>query len=350
MLITDAANRQALLALSAEAASTGMLDELAGLTGASPALFLTIQRVQALGIDLPPDLPVRYRPRAGLSLEMVRELSDPTRAARAGTPLEADFQSEEGACARAAILLVKAAGLLPAAIVADLPPSQCGQEDLKELSQRHDLLSVRAEEILDYDHRSATSLTRVAEVGIPIETVGQVRVVGFRPSDGGAEHLALLVGSPAPGRPVLVRLHSACLTGDLLGSLRCDCGPQLRGALGEIAAAGEGIVLYLAQEGRGIGLMNKFRSYRLQDAGLDTVDANTALGFEADERVYLSAALMLRQLGFRQVRLMTNNPDKVAQLAACGIDVIDRIPHVVPANRHNEAYLRTKLLKSGHLF
>ena len=149
---------------------------------------------------------------------------------------------------------------------------------------------------------------------------------------------------------MLARLHSECFTGDLLGSLRCDCGDQLQGAIKEIAAAGSGILLYLAQEGRGIGLVNKLRAYELQDRGFDTMDANEQLGFDADERVYLPAAQMLRQLGFDRIRLMTNNPGKVSALSRCGVGVVARVPHAFPSNKHNEDYLRTKAARGGHLF
>jgi GTP cyclohydrolase II len=176
------------------------------------------------------------------------------------------------------------------------------------------------------------------------------RVIAFRPGDGGTEHLAIIIGEPPRDRPVLTRLHSECFTGDLLGSLRCDCGDQLRGAITEIAQHGHGLLIYLAQEGRGIGLVNKLRAYRLQDQGVDTFDANEQLGFDADERVYLPAAEMLRQLGFREVRLMTNNPAKMAGLTRCGIAVVERVPHVFPANAHNDRYLETKAVKFGHLF
>ena len=156
--------------------------------------------------------------------------------------------------------------------------------------------------------------------------------------------------SPDPAGPVLTRIHSECFTGDLLGSLRCDCGDQLRGAIAELARAGSGVLVYLAQEGRGIGLVNKLRAYELQDRGFDTIDANEQLGFDADERVYLPAARMLRHLGFGRVRLMTNNPAKVEALERCGVAVAERVPHAFPANRHNELYLRTKVVKGGHLF
>ncbi len=156
------------------------------------------------------------------------------------------------------------------------------------------------------------------------------------------------MGEIDPTQPVLVRLHSECFTGDLLGSLRCDCGLQLRGAIEQLAKLGSGVLLYLAQEGRGIGLVNKLRAYELQDDGFDTIDANEQLGFDADERVYLPAAEMLRQLGFGRVRLLTNNPDKVAALERYGIRVVERVPHVFPSNGHNERYLRTKATRSGH--
>jgi GTP cyclohydrolase II len=160
--------------------------------------------------------------------------------------------------------------------------------------------------------------------------------------------LAILIGSPDPATPVLVRLHSECFTGDLLASLRCDCGDQLRGAIAAIAQAGGGVLLYLAQEGRGIGLINKLRAYQLQDAGFDTLDANEQLGFDFDERVYLPAAEMLRQLGFATIHLLTNNPEKVAALERYGVSVAERVPHVFPSNGHNERYLRTKATRSGH--
>ncbi len=184
---------------------------------------------------------------------------------------------------------------------------------------------------------------------MPLRDAETTRIIAFRPSDGGLEHLAILIGDPDPATPVLTRLHSECFTGDLLGSLRCDCGDQLRGAIAEIARAGGGVLLYLAQEGRGIGLVNKLRAYELQDAGFDTVDANEQLGFDADERVYLPAAEMLRQLGFTRIRLLTNNPEKMAALTRCGITVVERVPHVFPANGHNERYLKTKATRSGHL-
>ncbi|WP_164156721.1 GTP cyclohydrolase II, partial [Sandarakinorhabdus rubra] len=188
-----------------------------------------------------------------------------------------------------------------------------------------------------------------ARARLPLASAENTEVVAFRPDDGGPEHLALLIGDPDISRPVLARLHSSCLTGDVLGSLKCDCGPQLHAAIAAIAAnPGGGILLYLQQEGRGIGLLNKLRAYALQDQGWDTVDANTRLGFAADERDFSLAAAMLAALGVRNVQLLTNNPLKVAGLAAHGLTV-SRVPHDMPPNPHNAAYLATKRDRQGHM-
>ena len=176
-----------------------------------------------------------------------------------------------------------------------------------------------------------------------------MRIVSFRPADGGPDQYAILVGAPERLDAPLARLHSECFTGDLLGSLRCDCGDQLRGAIRRMAEEGGGVLLYLAQEGRGIGLTNKLRAYLLQDGGLDTVEANHHLGFGNDERDFSAAAEMLRQLGIERVRLLTNNPAKIAQLDRNGIEVAGRVPHAFGANVHNRRYLLTKAQRSGHM-
>ena len=173
-------------------------------------------------------------------------------------------------------------------------------------------------------------------------------LVTFHGLVDGQEHVAIVLGEPAAGSVPLVRLHSECLTGDAFGSARCDCGPQLREAVERIAATG-GVLLYLRQEGRGIGLANKLRAYALQDRGLDTVEANRRLGFADDERDYAHAAAMLRALGVAETRLLTNNPNKVTGLEAAGIKVVERVPHHMPVNPHNADYLATKRKKSGHL-
>jgi GTP cyclohydrolase II len=191
-------------------------------------------------------------------------------------------------------------------------------------------------------------MTLVARARLPLDDMPETQIVALRGSDDGQEHVALVIGAFG-GKPPLVRLHSECLTGDVFGSLKCDCGPQLDEALRLIAAAGGGVLLYLRQEGRGIGLANKLRAYALQDRGLDTVEANLRLGFGDDERDYAHAAAMLRALGVDSVRLLTNNPAKVEGLASAGIPVVERVPHHMPANPHNADYLAVKRAKSGHL-
>ena len=205
-------------------------------------------------------------------------------------------------------------------------------------------------DIFQYERTAARSLSLISEARVPLLGAEDTRIAAFRPQDGGIEHLAIIIGSPDPLEPVLTRIHSECFTGDLLGSLRCDCGDQLRGAIVEISTAGAGVLLYLAQEGRGIGLVNKLRAYTLQDDGFDTIEANEQLGFDADERVFLPAARMLQRLGFNRVNLMTNNPQKVTGLEACGVVVAQRVKHAFPSNRHNESYLRTKAARGGHIF
>jgi GTP cyclohydrolase II len=232
--------------------------------------------------------------------------------------------------AEAALTLARLAGVLPAAwlLEGDAEP----------------LVSVN--EIMDAVR--APQVRLVTRARLPIEGIADSQIVAFRDAGTGEEHVALLVGAFG-GRPPLVRLHSECLTGDVFGSLKCDCGPQLREALRLIGAAGGGVLLYLRQEGRGIGLANKLRAYALQDRGLDTIEANLRLGFADDERDYGVAAAMLRALGVEEVRLLTNNPAKVAGLGAAGIRVAERVAHHMPVNPHNADYVATKKARSGHL-
>jgi|HigsolmetaAR203D_1030402.scaffolds.fasta_scaffold00246_44 GTP cyclohydrolase II len=338
----------ALLIQASESVTAEGIARMRELTGVLPSVVITLQRAAAIGLSREVEGVMRLDPGPALDADLVRRLSDPSRAVDASelasiprVAIAAD--SRDGAVA--VTRLAKLARLLPSALVAPVE-RPFGTERL--LAQT-DLLSVSAFDIDHYERHAARSLRRVADARVPLDGAERTEIVAFRPTDGGQEHLAIVIGDPDPAEPVLIRLHSECFTGDLLGSLRCDCGPQLRGAITEIARHGAGILLYLAQEGRGIGLVNKLRAYRLQDARFDTVDANEMLGYDADERIYLPAAEMLRQLGFHRVRLMTNNPDKVEQLARCGIEVVERVPHAFPANGHNEFYLNTKKLRSGHL-
>jgi GTP cyclohydrolase II len=247
------------------------------------------------------------------------------------------------ALAPAALALAKLARLLPAVLAAPARP------DAAILAGELSLFGVPAEDVLAYPIAAAAGLTRMAEAEVPLDGAPDARIVAFRAPDSGVEHLAIVVGRPDQAEAPLVRVHSECFTGDLLGSLRCDCGPQLRGAIRRMGEEGAGVLLYLAQEGRGIGLVNKLRAYALQDRGLDTVDANRALGWEADERNFLVAATMLQELGVARVRLLTNNPDKVSALASCGVAVVERESHAFAPNGVNDRYLATKAKRFGHL-
>ncbi len=338
----------AVLALAAEAVTSESLQALHDTAAAEPLLVLTARRASVLGLAGAGLRPAIVSFASVPSADAVHALADPLSSSLT-EPVAFGGISEAGAysCESAAVLLAKTARLLPAAMVA--PVRDPDAEDLARWVSRHGLLWVDAGDVFQYDFTAARTLKPVSEARVPLVGAENARIIAFRPLDGGLEHLAVVIGDPQPPAPVLTRLHSECFTGDLLGSLRCDCGDQLRGAIREISSAGGGLLLYLAQEGRGIGLVNKLRAYELQERGFDTVEANEQLGFDADERVYIPAAHMLRQLGFPQVRLLTNNPEKVDGLARCGIGVVERVPHAFPSNRHNEVYMRTKAGRSGHL-
>jgi GTP cyclohydrolase II len=340
-----AGHDHAILVLAAEFVDENNLRRLHEVSSQPLRLVLTRRRAVALGLAGRDALSgaVSITLPAELSAEVIRNLADPAASLGAEPPgLGSEPVVAEGG-ERAAVALAKLAALLPAALVLPLAPAEASFA-----RRRIDIAAVEIDDVLS--RRAAMAgLTQVAAARVPLADAEDARLVAFRPGDGGSEHLAILIGDPNPGATVLARIHSQCFTGDVLGSLRCDCGDQLRGALAAIGEAGGGVLLYLAQEGRGIGLVNKLRAYQLQDAGFDTVDANEQLGFDADERVYLPAAEMLRQLGFGTVRLLTNNPEKVAALQRYGIRISERVPHVFPSNGHNERYLRTKATRSGHL-
>jgi len=346
VLLTDADG--ALVLAAAETVGAPGLAELASLAKGPALLLLAPTRAEALlqGRTVPTEPAIAlHLPPGLLDPARLRSLADPTAAE---LPPDGARTAPAPPLAGPALALAKLARLLPAVIAAPVDAPS-----LVDAAARLGLLRIDAAAITAYPGTAATSLRRVAEAPVPLDLAAATRLVAFRAADGGIEHLAILVGAPeeraAAGGAPLARIHSECFTGDLLGSLRCDCGPQLRGALARMAAAGDGVLLYLAQEGRGIGLVNKLRAYQMQDRGLDTLDANRALGYGADERNFLVAATMLEALGIRRVRLLTNNPDKLQGLAACGIEVVEREPHSFAPNGVNDDYLATKAQRFGHL-
>jgi len=275
--------------------------------------------------------PVLIERTPWLDLAGALAVADPARDL--GSPLKGPFRTapiENPDEAAAALTLARLAGVLPALFVGGSAGVAVeASPDEVRAAARSDALAI------------------VSRAKLPNRFSENAEIVAFRAAADGSEHVALLIGAPS-GQPPLVRLHSECLTGDVFGSLKCDCGPQLDDALKAIAASGWGILLYLRQEGRGIGLANKLRAYALQDQGFDTVEANLRIGFGDDERDYAVAAAMLAKLAQERVRLLTNNPRKVAGLEAEGVAVVEQVPLRSGLNPHNEAYLETKRLKSGH--
>jgi len=252
----------------------------------------------------------------------------------------------------AAIDLARLAGLYPAGVICEIQNpdgSMARLAQLADYARRHGLRLISIADLIRYRLDTERFVARQAEAALP-SSFGQFRAIGYRNELDGSEHVAIVKGFPERGTgPVLVRVHSECLTGDAFGSLRCDCRPQLEAALRMIESAGEGVVVYLRQEGRGIGLVNKLKAYSLQDGGLDTVEANERLGFAADLRNYGVGAQILSDLGVRRLRLITNNPRKIAGLGGYGLEVVDRVPLVMDPGVYNAAYLRVKRTKLGHL-
>ena len=285
-----------------------------------------------------PEAPVLIRAAEPFDLDIARAVADP--ALDLVRPMKGPFAAEhidDPDAARAAMELARLAGILPAFLVS--PQTEdvgqpLGAADLAEWKDTH-------------------RLAVAARAKLPVAATEDAEIVAFRSLDDLREHVALVIGTQDGDRAPLVRLHSECLTGDILGSLKCDCGPQLDAALRamaeEAARGGWGVLLYLRQEGRGIGLVNKLRAYRLQDFGFDTVDANNRLGLPTEARDFPVAARMLELLGVRAIRLMTNNPAKVRALEEVGVMVSERVPHQLPPNPHNARYLETKRDRTGHL-
>ena len=333
---TDAA-----LVLSAETVSDARLGDVLAL-GMPVDLVITGRRAETLKARAYDGDVARVVLPADATLRWVHSIADP--ADDLATPMKGPLNTRRDGNVglhRLAVTLCKTSRLLPAALVVPL-------KDGRSFAAQHAMTCIDATAAAP--HLEALSpLDHVVSARVPLRAAENARLHIFRPEDGSEEHYAIEIGRPDREKPVLARLHSACFTGDLLGSLKCDCGPQLNAALGAMGSEGAGILLYLNQEGRGIGLANKMRAYALQDQGFDTVEANHRLGFEDDERDFRLGAQILGKLGVSQIRLLTNNPAKIARMEDCGIKVAERVPLKVGENAHNHRYLATKAAKSGHM-
>lgn len=324
---------------AAETLRDSTLQTLRGLAVGDLALTVTAERAAALGLPAPPAVAQCLILPSSLGAAQVALLAGAP-AAEGAAALAGTLQRRDADVVHAAaIALARHAGLLPAAVCA-VPAASVALDTV---------LGVTAADVARFELPLATDLERVSDAHVPLEGIEDSELVVFRDSRNATEHLAVILGRPDRTQPVRVRMHSSCLTGDLLGSLRCDCGDQLQRAVQQLSGAGGGVLLYLSQEGRGIGLASKLRAYRLQDAGLDTLDANHHLGFQSDERSFDMAAHMLRALGVPRVRLLTSNPHKVSALREAGIDVVEQEPLHGRVNPHNARYLRVKEERAGHV-
>ncbi len=316
-----------------------------GLGDAAQARTMLISAARAVTLKLAnqreaavPEAPVLIRGADPFDLPLARALADP--ALDLAYPFKGPFRAEPldwPEAAGAAMELARLAGILPAFLVDPAQPGEVQDLAAADLAAWKD----------------SAQLVIATRARLPVAAAEDAEIVAFRSADDLREHVALVIGEQASDRAPLVRLHSECLTGDILGSLKCDCGPQLDAALQAMAeearSGGWGVLLYLRQEGRGIGLINKLRAYRLQDQGFDTVDANNRLGLPTEARDFPVAARMLDLLGAGAIRLMTNNPAKVEALRGAGVTVAERVPHQLPANPHNARYLATKRERTGHI-
>lgn len=331
---------EGILCLAAENYASSLQSTMEQLVGERPYLLVTSRRAEQMGINPGTD---------GKNIRLILERPlDDAMLARIIMPGETEpaKQLKEEASSQlddTANTLCKLAGLLPALLVFPLR----GMKGIASWARERHLLAIERELVLAY-RQSSTLLRRISNAQVPLKEAEKAEIYAFRPMNGGPEHLAIVIGEPVKKDAPLVRVHSSCITGDLLGSLRCDCGDQLHKALELIAKEGDGVLIYLNQEGRGIGIANKLRAYVLQDTGVDTYEANHALGFEDDERDFGIASEILASLGIRAVSLITNNPDKVRVLKDAGLAVKRQVPVVIPANPHSQRYLEAKAARRGH--
>jgi GTP cyclohydrolase II len=350
VVITDNNNGLSVLLMPCELIQRDSVDNLSKIAQSRPNIILSPNRCKALGIktgNKPCSILINKTWTFSEVMSLCLPLSNQEKPKINGVIME----SEKGIVS-SSLLILRQARLLPAALMSLV--SNVPIESISDWSFKNNLLHIDLEDIMAYEVVSANSLVMEVKANVPLSYTDNCEIMVFRPRDGGNEHFCLVFGKTrdvldrSKGNP-LVRIHSQCITGDVLDSLKCDCGQQLKYSVKMMADADEGVLIYLAQEGRDIGLLNKLRAYSLQESGMDTVQANEDLGFNDDERLYYPAKQILAQLNINQIKLITNNPKKVKHLDSLGIKVTERIPIKIKPNRHNKKYLDTKSKKSGHL-
>ncbi|HEX7237824.1 MAG TPA: GTP cyclohydrolase II [Gammaproteobacteria bacterium] len=336
--VTD--GTQSLVVAAVETVQPPLFERLVSAGGARAVMLVTAERAHAAGLShrLSGAVAVAFPPET--ELEALRALAGVADIAPVEAPkFDIDAAPPNAPLAAASFQLAKAGRLVPALVGFGANGTALPG-----------VLTIAASDVAHHAPRFGHhALQLLSRARVPLADALECEIAVYRDEHSLGEHVAVVIGKPDPASAVPVRLHSACLTGDLLGSLRCDCGEQLRTAVARIESLGGGVLLYLDQEGRGIGLPNKLRAYVLQDGGLDTVDADRHLGFRADERSYEVAAALLEELGFKRIRLLTNNPQKISALREHGLEVVGRLPLVTTSNTHNERYLRAKHERAGHL-
>jgi GTP cyclohydrolase II len=329
VIISDGKNR--LLALSPETASHEIIKNCTTATNSDIRLILTSNRLNFISNSKSSNEPAAIKIEQNKINDIpalcgIIENTESLPEYETATDLE-----------KSALQLMRIAELIPSAITLNLNNNFTDA----------DILSISTDSINEYQNLASIELRETTRTRLALRNSIDSEIIAYRPNIGGKEHYAIIIGNKLPENPI-VRVHSSCYTGDLLDSLACDCHDQLHSAIDLISNSGGGIILYLLQEGRGIGLINKLRAYALKEKGFDTVDANEALGFDDDERLFLPAAQILKNLGIKKIRLLTNNPKKASALEECGINVTESVPHIMQANVHNEQYLKTKSDRLGH--
>ena len=351
IVISDDNTGVSIVLFAAELIEEGTIDEISQATLSRPSIILSSNRASAIGIRInnqPCSISVQRNWTETDILSLCMPLIDHPK------PKINGVISENNKIVSSCLLILRQARLLPAGLMSII--SNVSFDDINHWSFKNDLININTNDIQFYETSNSNKLTMSVKAKVPISYTDNCEIVIFRPKDGGDEHFCLIFGKTRnvnndinhDCNNTLVRIHSQCITGDILESLKCDCGQQLKESIKLMANANEGLLIYLAQEGRDIGLLNKLRAYSLQENGMDTVEANEALGFNDDERLYYPAKEILSQFKINKVRLITNNPKKVEHMLNLGISVTERIPIKIDANKHNKKYLETKSKKSGH--